>query len=112
MNNDILARENKKLEKENERLRSLLLSTKSDKTAQISSYYFDRWKESKKELIQELVDYVFLNYSMQKVQIWEDCETGEKCHIIENILDGKQRVFGLYENIEEIVNTYTEKEKK
>jgi len=67
---------------------------------------------SKKELIQELVDYIFLNYSKQKVQTWEDCETGEKCHIIENILDGKPRVFSLYENIEEIVNTYINKENK
>tara|TARA_R100001443_G_scaffold116425_1_gene136810 strand:+ start:491 stop:823 length:333 start_codon:yes stop_codon:yes gene_type:complete len=103
-----LKRENRRLEKENERLRSLLFSTKKDKTPQFSSYYFDRWKESKKELIEELCEYVFLNYSRQKVGT---CEDGTP--YTTNILDGKPREFNLYLNIEEIVNTYlTEKRKR
>ena len=42
---DWLKRENRRLEKENERLRSLLFSTKKDKTIQVSSYYHDKLKE-------------------------------------------------------------------
>ena len=43
-----LKRENRRLEKENERLRSLLFSTKEDKILQISSYYHDKLKEAEK----------------------------------------------------------------
>ena len=43
-----LKRENRRLEKENERLRSLLFSTKKDKTIQVSSYYNDKLKEAEK----------------------------------------------------------------
>ena len=57
--------------------------------------------KTKKELIEELVEYVFLNYSKQKVGKAEDGTL-----ITRNILDGKPRVFSLYENIEEIVNTF------
>ena len=42
---DWLKRENRRLEKENERLKSLLFSTKKDKTIQVSSYYHDKLKE-------------------------------------------------------------------
>ena len=45
---DWLKRENRRLEKENERLRSLLFSTKKDKTIQVSSYYNDKLKEAEK----------------------------------------------------------------
>ena len=62
---------------------------------------------NKKELIVELCEYVFLNYSRQKVGKFEDGTP-----MTTNILDGKPRVFALYENIEEIVNTYTKKENK
>tara|TARA_R100001082_G_C4361044_1_gene159386 strand:+ start:1901 stop:2143 length:243 start_codon:yes stop_codon:yes gene_type:complete len=40
-----LKRENRRLEKENERLRSLLFSTKEDKTLQVSSYYHGKLKD-------------------------------------------------------------------
>ena len=50
---DWLKRENRRLEKENERLRSLLFSTKKDKTLQVSSYYHDKLKEAEK-LIDQL----------------------------------------------------------
>tara|TARA_R100001594_G_scaffold84402_1_gene118926 strand:+ start:218 stop:472 length:255 start_codon:yes stop_codon:yes gene_type:complete len=46
-----LKKENIRLEKENERLRSLLFSTKKDKTLQVSSYYHDKLKEMKKNSI-------------------------------------------------------------
>tara|TARA_R100000458_G_C8189373_1_gene183588 strand:- start:512 stop:778 length:267 start_codon:yes stop_codon:yes gene_type:complete len=42
---DWLKRENRRLEKENERLKSLLFSTKKDKTIQVSSYYHEKLKE-------------------------------------------------------------------
>ena len=54
-----------------------------------------------------MCEYVFLNYSRQKVGKFEDGTP-----MTTNILDGKPRVFNLYENIEEIVNTYYKKESK
>ena len=60
-----LERENRRLEKENERLRSLLFSTKEDKTLQVSSYYYDKWKEAEK-----LIDQMF----NKKKELWAEID--------------------------------------
>ena len=53
------------LEKENERLRSLLFSTKADKTLQVSSYYYDKWKEAEK-LIEQMLN--------KKNELWAEID--------------------------------------